>query len=65
MSPLYHSNVGAVAELFDISCFYNTPLFTNVQDLAYAVWKLALAAVTPQEVISVLHAVNMTSVLGE
>jgi hypothetical protein len=63
--PRYHSNIGAVAELFDISCYYHDPLFTNIQDLAYAVWELALSSVTPQEVITVLHGINMTGVLGE
>jgi Protein of unknown function (DUF3455) len=35
------SSAGAVAELYDISCLINTPLFGMSQDLAMAAWKLS------------------------
>ncbi|KAK0458731.1 uncharacterized protein EV420DRAFT_329033 [Desarmillaria tabescens] len=34
-----YTNVGAVAEIFDISCLLGTPLFGHIQDLAIAAWK--------------------------
>ncbi|KAK0203611.1 hypothetical protein DFS33DRAFT_1261561 [Desarmillaria ectypa] len=36
-----YSNVGAVAEIFDISCLLGTPLFDHIQDLAIVAWKKA------------------------
>jgi hypothetical protein len=60
-----HSNVGAVAELFDISCFYGTPFFNGVQDPLFAIWNITDPSVTPQTVISLLHGTTTPVILGE
>ena len=49
-----HSNVGAVAELFDISCLYGTNEFSKVQDDAYTLWNEVPSDVTAQSVIQIL-----------
>ncbi|TFK49042.1 hypothetical protein OE88DRAFT_1809918 [Heliocybe sulcata] len=46
------TNVGAVAELFDISCLYNTPLFNTIPNITYAAWDITPEAVTPLDLIS-------------
>ncbi|KAA1472028.1 hypothetical protein DENSPDRAFT_880953 [Dentipellis sp. KUC8613] len=33
-----YSNTGAVAELFDISCLFKTPIFGSIQDIVFAAW---------------------------
>jgi hypothetical protein len=50
----YTRSAGAVAELFDISCLYNTPEFTNVSSDAFKAWSAAPASITTQDVISKL-----------
>jgi hypothetical protein len=47
-----YDNVGAVVEVFDISCLYGTPEFDTVQDDAYTVWTKTPSFVTAQDVIS-------------
>ncbi|KAG5642727.1 hypothetical protein DXG03_002272 [Asterophora parasitica] len=47
--------VGAVAELYDTSCLYNTPLFSKVATRAYKAWKSAPASWTPQKAIRLLY----------
>ncbi|KAF8888599.1 hypothetical protein BD779DRAFT_1470219 [Infundibulicybe gibba] len=61
-------NVGAVAELFDLSCFTNTTSFAKIQDFAFDIWGVAFAGVTPQAIITALHsdmAVGNVDVLGQ
>jgi hypothetical protein len=58
-------NIGAVAELFDISCLTRIPfLFDRITDAAISAWKAAPKSVTPQEVISALGMFNTGIVLG-
>ncbi|KZT25687.1 hypothetical protein NEOLEDRAFT_1241563 [Neolentinus lepideus HHB14362 ss-1] len=45
------TNVGAVAELFDISCLYNTPLFDPISNAAFAAWN-----VTPEAPLDLISA---------
>lgn len=59
------SNIGAVAELFDISCIYGTSAFNGVQDPLFAMWEIAPPSVTPQTIISLLHQTNTSVILGE
>ncbi len=60
-----NSNVGAVAELFDISCLAGTPqLFDKVADAAIALWKIAPPNVTPQKVITGLSMLKNPVILG-
>jgi len=60
-----YTNIGAVAELFDISCLFNTPAFATVQDLAYDIWRIAPAAVTPEAIIAALHYAETPAILGQ
>jgi hypothetical protein len=47
-----YTSIGAVAELYDASCLVGTPLFDNVQDIAFRIWNSLPKAVTAQEVIT-------------
>jgi len=64
-----YTNVGAVAELFDISCLYGTSTFDDVTDFAYTIWKLfppAIPASTAiSTVISLLHSTDTPAILGQ
>lgn len=51
------SNVGAVAELFDISCFYGTDLFSTIQEPLFAAWENFTDGYTVQEAIEFLPAI--------
>jgi len=53
-TSLTYTNVGAVAELFDISCLYGTNEFSKVQDDAYTLWNKVPSDVTAQSVIQIL-----------
>jgi len=53
-TSLTYSNVGAVAELFDISCLSGTPLFTTIQNGAFDLWDKAPASLTAQDIIQKL-----------
>ena len=59
------SNVGALAELFDASCLYNTPLFASLTDIAIAAWSRAPPAVTTSELIKTLHIFPTSAILGK
>lgn len=58
---LVSRNIGAVAELFDLSCLYKT----QFQEAAYAAWKAAPASVTPQAIIDLLHTSGAPDILGK
>ncbi|KAF9459680.1 hypothetical protein BDZ94DRAFT_1312187 [Collybia nuda] len=56
-----YMNIGAVAELFDISCLYKTP----IQEAAYALWNAAPPSVTPLDLIASLHNSTSHAILGQ
>ncbi|KAH7921701.1 hypothetical protein BV22DRAFT_1132037 [Leucogyrophana mollusca] len=56
---------GAVAELFDSSCLYGTPVFDTAPALAYTAWDATTGLVTPQDVIAALSIVPLPVVLGQ
>ncbi|TFK32009.1 putative malate dehydrogenase, partial [Crucibulum laeve] len=60
-----YTNVGAVAELFDISCLYGSSAFDTIQDAAIDIWKIAPPIFPAQEVIAILHSTNTPAVLGQ
>jgi len=60
----YTNNV-ALAEVFDVSCLYNTPVWSSIPDTAYAVWKAAPPTLPASAVISLLHNINTPVVLGQ
>ncbi|KAF8069078.1 putative malate dehydrogenase [Lyophyllum atratum] len=60
-----YTNVGAVAELFDIGCLYNSPAFSSIADTAYAIWKFVPPVITPQSVIASLHGSDSAAILGQ
>jgi hypothetical protein len=56
-------NVGAMAELFDISCMGNTALFDAVPDMAIAAWNATTSNIS--DVVSLFNMINNTEVLGK
>jgi hypothetical protein len=44
--------VGAVAEVFDISCLIGTPFFARLSNMSYAMWESAPASMTAQALVS-------------
>ncbi|KAF5310539.1 hypothetical protein D9619_007846 [Psilocybe cf. subviscida] len=58
-----YTNVGALAELFDVSCLVNTPIFASLPDLAINAWEAAPPAVPASQLISLLH--GFGGVLGQ
>ncbi|KAF8814991.1 hypothetical protein BYT27DRAFT_7156279 [Phlegmacium glaucopus] len=59
------TNVGALAEIFDISGFANTAIFDLIPDLAIAAWKAAPPSISIAEVISTLHMDRTPEILGQ
>ena len=49
-----HSSTGAVAELFDLSCMVNTPMFATASNVAFDLWSKAPASMTAQQMIDAL-----------
>lgn len=58
-------SVGAVAELFDISCLLGTPAFDHIEDLAFTIWKALPNKVTAAKVIELLHLAKTPAILGQ
>ncbi|KAH9939560.1 hypothetical protein B0H21DRAFT_698324 [Amylocystis lapponica] len=59
-----YTNVGALAELFDISCLFPA-LYDAVTDLASAAWNVAPHGVTAAEVIVAIAPLHSRFVLGQ
>lgn len=53
-TSLTYSNVGAVAQLFDMSCLIGTPLSTTIQNDAFNIWNNAPSSFTAQDIIKTL-----------
>ncbi|KJA17572.1 hypothetical protein HYPSUDRAFT_1010005 [Hypholoma sublateritium FD-334 SS-4] len=60
-----YTNVGALAELFDISCLTNSFIFPALPDIAFAAWEAAPPSAPAQEVISFLHQFSSPAILGQ
>ncbi|KAF9010092.1 hypothetical protein BDQ17DRAFT_1322785 [Cyathus striatus] len=61
-----YSNIGAVAELFDISCLYDTPAFPVVQDALYGIWKIEPSSGSSSiSIIKKLNFAKTPAILGE
>ncbi|KAJ7064669.1 hypothetical protein C8F01DRAFT_1249710 [Mycena amicta] len=60
-----YTNVGAVAELFDVSCLYGTPEFPFLQDIAFAAWKFAPHSSPIQSIVAGLDPYHASFVLGQ
>ncbi|KAJ3866436.1 putative malate dehydrogenase, partial [Lentinula novae-zelandiae] len=64
-----YTSVGAVAELYDVSCEYFTAAFSNVSAEAYRLWAAAPTYYTESTLIDVLYAYRGTpsvpSILGQ
>ncbi|KAF5333655.1 hypothetical protein D9611_002239 [Ephemerocybe angulata] len=56
--------VGAVAEVYDISCLAKSDEFTTVQDKLIGLWKSAPVGVTPHQVTSSSPETNANPLLG-
>ncbi|CAL1699293.1 unnamed protein product [Somion occarium] len=59
-----YTNVGAVAEIFDVSCL-DPGLFVKATDIVSSVWEKAPKGVTPQKVIKDLAVIGSPIVLGQ
>jgi len=62
-TSLTYSNIGAVGELFDISCLYGKDEFSSIQDHLYNAWNETPANITIQDLISVVG--DKPQVLGQ
>ncbi|KAF4564706.1 hypothetical protein EYR40_010878 [Pleurotus pulmonarius] len=60
-----YTSIGAVAELFDISCLLGTPAFDHIEDLAFTIWKALPNKVTADKVIELLHLAKTPTILGQ
>ncbi|KAJ3885417.1 putative malate dehydrogenase [Lentinula edodes] len=60
-----YTNVGALAELFDISCLYGQPGFDDITSVVSLFWNAAPPAVTPSEIIAFGEEHDLSFVLGE
>ncbi|KAJ7032444.1 hypothetical protein C8F04DRAFT_659828 [Mycena alexandri] len=59
------TNVGAVAQIFDASCLYGAPEFSNLPDIAYAFWKFAPPTFPVSQIISFMQPFHASMVLGQ
>lgn len=57
-------NVGAVAELFDISCFIVNPMFETLPDIAIAAWEGTTEKLSTLDVINDLRKPLGAAALG-
>ncbi|KIM86697.1 hypothetical protein PILCRDRAFT_4592 [Piloderma croceum F 1598] len=53
-TALTYSNVGAVADLFDVSCISGTSQFSTIGNDAFGIWNHTSSSVTGQDVIKKL-----------
>ncbi|KZP25027.1 hypothetical protein FIBSPDRAFT_856406 [Athelia psychrophila] len=51
-TSLTYISLGAVAELFDVSCLVSQPSFASLQDTAFARWTASTAPKTPEALIA-------------
>ncbi|KAF9066775.1 putative malate dehydrogenase [Rhodocollybia butyracea] len=59
------TNVGALAELFDISCLFGEPGFDDIAIIAFDLWSLAPPGLSAPEVISLGEKFDPPVILGE
>jgi hypothetical protein len=62
-TSLTYTNVGAVAELFDIQCLYGTNVFESITTDVFKAWSIVPSFLTTQAVIAVLG--SAPTVLGQ
>ncbi|KAK7047324.1 hypothetical protein VNI00_006555 [Paramarasmius palmivorus] len=60
-----YASAGALAELFDVSCFYDRPMFNNLASMSFELWKRAPPSIGAGQVISALQGVDSNAILGE
>ncbi|KAF5389592.1 hypothetical protein D9757_004184 [Collybiopsis confluens] len=58
-----YTNVGALAELFDVSCLYGSPEFQNLPSYVYDFWNQA--SVSPADLIALGETFDPSFILGE
>jgi len=61
-----YTNIGAVAEVFDVSCFYKTFIFASLPDVVISAWKAAPPNLTIQDLLLALSPTSssLVRVLG-
>jgi len=62
---ILYSSVGALAELFDVSCLYGTKFFSGITSDAFALWHAAPPSISAPSVVEFLHTFKNPAVLGE
>jgi len=60
-----YTTAGAYAELFDVGCLVNTPIYSKISDLAFGAWSKAPPAVTAQTIVNGLASFGAPGVLGQ
>ncbi|KAF9477963.1 hypothetical protein BDN70DRAFT_76614 [Pholiota conissans] len=60
-----YTNVGALAELFDISCLTKSPFFEALPDILDAAWQAAPPSITAPKIIQFLHSISSPEILGQ
>ncbi|KAK7462845.1 hypothetical protein VKT23_007421 [Stygiomarasmius scandens] len=60
-----YTSVGALAELFDVSCLYGTKFFSGITSDAFALWHAAPPSISAPSVVEFLHTFKNPAVLGE
>ncbi|KAI0792339.1 hypothetical protein C8Q75DRAFT_752412 [Abortiporus biennis] len=60
-----YTNIGAVAELIDVSCFTGSDIFLKLPDQLYASWYNASSDITVQDTINIFHDLNPPEVLAQ
>ncbi|OBZ67687.1 hypothetical protein A0H81_12360 [Grifola frondosa] len=57
------TNVGAVAELIDVSCIVSAPSFSTIQNSLYDVWSIVPYHI--QDIINMMHLINPPEILAQ
>ncbi|KAH9933039.1 uncharacterized protein B0H18DRAFT_870852 [Fomitopsis serialis] len=59
------TNVGAIAELIDISCFVEVPLFDTIQNQLFTAWDQLSQSMSIQQVLDFVHSLNPPANLAQ
>jgi len=59
------TNVGAVAELIDVSCYVNAPWFDTIQDVLFPAWDELSQSMSIQQAIEFVHFLNPPANLAQ
>jgi hypothetical protein len=60
-----YTNVGAVADIFDISCLIGKPAFNTLPDTAIASWAKASKSASPSSILASVQGIRQPDLLGK